>query len=86
MTPVENVEIRFPDGKSISGKTAAQVLARWASKQWHEVSGMEWRDELAKRAYSWSEAHVDTHARPLEFLRQLADAGLIKITINGEEV
>lgn len=82
----EHIEIRFPDGAAITGRTATQVLHRWRGKQWNEVTDIEFRDELAKRAYIWSEAHVDAEARPLEFLRQLADAGLIKIRIDGEAI
>lgn len=82
----DHVEIRFPDGAQISGRTATQVLARWRGKQWTDVTDIEFRDELAKRAYIWSEAHVDCEARPLEFLRQLSDAGLIKISIDGEAI
>lgn len=82
----DHVEIRFPDGAMISGRTATQVLNRWRGKQWNEVTEIEFRDELAKRAYIWSEAHVDAEAKPLEFLRQLSDAGLIKIRVNGEAI
>lgn len=82
----EHIEIRFPDGAAISGRTATQVLKRWRGKQWTDVSDIEFRDELAKRAYIWSDAHVDTDARPLEFLRQLSDAGLIKIRVDGAAI
>lgn len=85
MTPARTIEIRFPDGGRITGRTASAILSRWRGKQWHAATPVEFREELAKRAYIWSGAYVDAGARPLEFLRQLRDAGLIKIAVNGKE-
>jgi hypothetical protein len=71
--------IRFPDGTSLSGDTAPSLLAEWRRRQWHKTSPSGWREELAKRAYIWSDACIDTSLPTAAFLQELEKAGLIKI-------
>lgn len=74
--------IRFTDGTSISGDTASQALAEWRRRQWHKSSPSGWRNELAKRAYVWSDSVIDTHTPAALFLADLEEAGLIQIERN----
>lgn len=71
--------ISFPDGSSIGGSTAASVLKIWRERQWHDATAATWRQELAKRAYVWSDSIVDPSASASDFLQQLADAGILRI-------
>lgn len=76
---IGSYRIRFPDGSVISGDSPSQALAEWRRVQWHKTSPSGWREELAKRAYCWSDALVDITLPAAAFMAELEKAGLIKI-------
>lgn len=73
------ITLTFPDGTSLKAPTPSAALKRWRERQWHETDPQSFRDELAKRAWIWSESIVNAKAPAAQFLRELAEAGLVKV-------
>ena len=74
------ITIHFPSGHAITGRTPDACLKKWRAVQWNKTNRLDWRDELAKRAYIWSGYVVNTKLPAGEFLKELEIAGLVEVT------
>lgn len=74
------IEMRFPDGSIIKGKTATEVLERLAKVQWESVSVEGMKHLMSARAYGWNNAIVDPALPDDEFVRALGESGMVFVT------
>lgn len=78
------VRIRWPDGKEYGGNSWSDLLRRINALPWNEhMDESEFRQELARRAYVWSETIVNPAAPPATLFRELAKAGALEILSDG---
>ena len=71
-------------GGEINAPTAEDVLDAWRLKSWSRWTVAEWPEVLAKRAYVWSGAMIDSTLPASELLAELDKAGMIRLTVTTE--
>lgn len=79
-----SVALRFPEGTTLRGRSATDVLQVWGSVQWDPVKDMKQiRCALAERVETLTGIEVDPRLPDDEFLTAVDAAGLCVVTYEG---
>lgn len=75
--------VTWSNGSTTRARTWRELFDKVRAEQWRELTENEFRDELAKRCWIWSETSIDVGAPYRELFRELQRAGLV--VIEGEK-
>lgn len=73
------IRIEWTNGKIDEAGTYEALEDLVRADQFREYGPVEFREEMAKRAYRWSLAKIDTTGTSEDFIRELAYARLVRI-------
>ena len=71
--------ITWSNGSRDTARTWQALLDRIRRAQWIEMEEDEFRAEMGKRAWVWSETVIDIGASPRRFFEELERARMIQI-------
>lgn len=75
--------IRFPGGGRLTG-TASEVLSAWGAMAYPPVlDSDEIKADLAKRAYIWDGALLDSSLDDAEFVRSLTLTTMVSVDVSN---
>lgn len=69
----------WSDGSVTRSRTWQGVLDKVRALQWHELSEEDFRYELGKRAWRWSETEIDFEGSPKALFLELERAHMVVI-------
>lgn len=73
------VSLVFPDGTTIGGTDATDVLARLGRIQWTPVDVIATKEHLSNRAWAWSHFALDPQLADDEFLTALDASQMVQV-------
>lgn len=80
------VALRFPEGTTLRGRSATDVLLVWGGVQWDPVKDLkDIRCALADRVQTLTGIEIDPRLPDDEFLTAVDAAGLAAVTYEGEK-
>lgn len=69
----------FSDGSMIKGATYHALELALRADAWNPTKKPEFRNEMANRAWNWSETDVNEETNSRTFLRGLEQAGILRL-------
>lgn len=69
----------FADGTRVAGPTYRAIERELRRDPWNPRWPLAFREEMARRASAWSGSRIRTRGTSRVFLRELENAGLIRI-------